>query len=56
VSDPTTLAFLDPPPAPALKEARALLAELGALDGDGRITEAGKRLRALPLPPRSPAW
>src|ERR1700754_2628664 len=32
VSDPTTLAFLDPPPAPALKEARSLLRELGALD------------------------
>jgi ATP-dependent helicase HrpB len=52
VSDPTTLAFLDPPPAPALKEARSLLGELGALDGDGRITAEGKSLRALALPPR----
>src|SRR3984893_8487658 len=52
VSDPTTLAFLDSPPAPALKEARSLLAELGALDGDGRITAEGKSLRALALPPR----
>ena len=52
VSDPTTLAFLDPPPAPALKEAHSLLGELGALDGDGRITEEGKSLRALALPPR----
>jgi ATP-dependent RNA helicase HrpB len=52
VSDPTTLAFLDSPPAPALKEAKSLLAELGALDADGRITEEGKRLRALALPPR----
>jgi ATP-dependent helicase HrpB len=52
VSDPATLAFLDPPPAPALKEARSLLFELGALDADGRITEEGKRLRALALPPR----
>ncbi|HEY8381405.1 MAG TPA: ATP-dependent helicase HrpB [Microvirga sp.] len=52
VTDPTTLAFLDPPPAPALKEARALLGELDALDGEGRITETGRRLRALPLPPR----
>ncbi len=52
VSDPATLAFLDPPPAPALKEARSLLRELGALDGDGRITAEGKRLRALALPPR----
>ena len=52
VSDPSTLAFLDPPPAPALKEARSLLRELGALDGDGRITAEGKSLRALALPPR----
>ncbi|MBN8987973.1 MAG: ATP-dependent helicase HrpB [Rhizobiales bacterium] len=52
VRDPATLAFLDPPPAPALKEANTLLAELGALDGDGRITAEGKSLRALALPPR----
>lgn len=52
VADPHRLAFLDPPPAPALAEARALLAELGALDADGRLTEIGARLRALPLPPR----
>jgi ATP-dependent helicase HrpB len=52
VSDPTALAFLDPPPLPALKEARGLLRELGALDVDGRITAEGKSLRALALPPR----
>jgi ATP-dependent helicase HrpB len=52
VSDPAQLTFLDPPPAPALKEARGLLGELGALDGDGRITEEGHALRALALPPR----
>jgi ATP-dependent helicase HrpB len=52
VSDPATLSFLDPPPAPALKEAKSLLRELGALDGDGRITAEGKSLRALALPPR----
>lgn len=52
VSDPASLAFLDPPPAPALKEARALLASLTALDADGRITPQGKALQALPLPPR----
>ena len=52
VSDPSTLAFLDPPPAAAWTEARTLLAELGALDAAGRITDEGKSLRALPLPPR----
>jgi ATP-dependent helicase HrpB len=48
---PAALSFLDPPPNGTLSEARALLAELGALD-DGRITEEGHRLRRLPLPPR----
>jgi ATP-dependent helicase HrpB len=52
VADPATLAFLDSPPAPALKEARILLRELGAVDSDGRITGEGKSLRALALPPR----
>ena len=52
VSDPTALSFLDPPPAPAWKEAKSLLAELNALDADGRITAEGKSLRALALPPR----
>ncbi|HEV7600440.1 MAG TPA: ATP-dependent helicase HrpB, partial [Bradyrhizobium sp.] len=52
VSDPSTLAFLDPPPAPALKEAKNLLRELAALDAEGRITAEGNSLRALALPPR----
>src|SRR3954468_20956789 len=52
VSDPASLAFLDSPPAPALKEANSLLGELGALDSDGRITAEGQSLRALALPPR----
>jgi ATP-dependent helicase HrpB len=52
VSDPAGLAFLDKPPVPALKEARELLRELGALDDDWRITAEGKSLRALALPPR----
>jgi ATP-dependent helicase HrpB len=49
---PEQLAFLDPPPRPALAEARALLIALGAIDDDGRITDEGRRLRRLPLPPR----
>src|SRR5262249_34520299 len=32
VSEPDTLAFLDPPPRPALSEARALLRDLTAID------------------------
>jgi ATP-dependent helicase HrpB len=52
VADPGKLTFLDPPPAASLNEARALLAALGAIDGDGRITPEGKLLNRLPLPPR----
>jgi ATP-dependent helicase HrpB len=52
VTDPAKLVYLDPPPAPALSEARTLLAALRAIDGAGRITEQGKRLNRLPLPPR----
>jgi ATP-dependent helicase HrpB len=52
VADPAALSFLDPPPQPAWKEAKSLLNELNALDGDGRITTEGKSLRALALPPR----
>ena len=52
VADPSALSFLDPPPQPAWKEAKSLLSELSALDGDGRITAEGKSLRALALPPR----
>lgn len=50
-SDGSDLAFLTPPPGPALAEARALLTDLGALEG-GRITGHGRALAALPLHPR----
>jgi len=50
--DPASLAWLDAPPAPAVKEARALLRDLDALDGEGAITDEGRAIRALPLPPR----
>jgi ATP-dependent helicase HrpB len=52
VTDPSTLAFLDPPPAPALAEARALLKNLGAADDDGNLTDAGRFMRMLALPVR----
>jgi ATP-dependent helicase HrpB len=46
------LAWLDPPPAAALAQARDLLAELGAIDADGRPTAHGKAMARLPLHPR----
>jgi ATP-dependent RNA helicase HrpB len=51
-ADPAKLAFLDPPPRAALTEAKTLLTELSAIDRDGRITDEGRQLRNLPLPPR----
>jgi ATP-dependent helicase HrpB len=50
--DPAGLAFLDPPPATAFKEARALLRRLEALDGKGVLTAHGRALADMPLPPR----
>ncbi len=52
VADPASLSFLDPPPAPALAEARALLKTLGAVDDAGRPTEQGEKMRRLALPVR----
>jgi ATP-dependent helicase HrpB len=46
------LAFLDPPPAAAMAEARGLLRGLGALDGAGALTAHGRAIAELPLPPR----
>ncbi|WP_322988867.1 ATP-dependent helicase HrpB [Hoeflea sp.] len=52
VRDPRTLRFIDPPPEPALEEARRLLSDLGALDANGALTKRGERMRAQALPPR----
>jgi ATP-dependent helicase HrpB len=52
VADPENLSFLDSPPRAALKEARALLTAIGAVDGDGRITEEGRAIASLALLPR----
>jgi ATP-dependent helicase HrpB len=47
-----SLLFLDPPPVRSVEEGRRLLAFLGALDADGRPTEAGRAMAELPLHPR----
>lgn len=52
VSDPQQLTWSDPPPLAALLEARRTLRLLGALDDGDRITAIGRRVAALPLPPR----
>jgi ATP-dependent helicase HrpB len=52
VSDPASLAWLDPPPKPAWSEAMALLKRIGALDDGGRLTPHGQAVARLPLSPR----
>ncbi len=49
---PADLPFQDPPPAGALAAAGALLGELGAVDADARITDAGRRMAMLGSHPR----
>ena len=46
------LPWLDPPPTGALAQAHELLAGLGALDVDGRITALGRRILELGATPR----
>lgn len=50
--DPRTLSWLDPPGEGVLRSCREDLRAIGALDDAGRITAEGRRIRALPLPPR----
>ena len=49
--DVTAFPWLQPPPAAALAEALALLARLGATDGNG-LTAAGRAMARLPVHPR----
>jgi ATP-dependent helicase HrpB len=52
VREAASLAWLDPPPAAATNEARKLLQSLDALDDEGAITQSGRHMRSLALPPR----
>jgi ATP-dependent helicase HrpB len=51
-NDPRSLAWLDAPTEGALAAARSGLQAISGLDAEGHITAEGRRLRALPLPPR----
>lgn len=52
VHDAETLAWLTPPPAAALAQARELLAELGAVGATGAITAHGRAMNRLAMHPR----
>jgi len=49
---PDRFPWIDPPPVEAATHAAATLVSIGAVDAGGRITAPGRRLAALPLPPR----
>ena len=49
---PDRLSFADPPPARAWRQGLELLAMLGAIDPDGRLTDVGRMMVNLPLHPR----
>ncbi|WP_429275222.1 ATP-dependent helicase HrpB [Novosphingobium gossypii] len=53
--DAEAMAWLDPPPPPALEAARKGLCTLGALDGEGRITAFGRKVASLPMDPAQAA-
>ncbi|MEL6892914.1 MAG: ATP-dependent helicase HrpB, partial [Actinomycetota bacterium] len=52
VGDPASLAFVDQPPTATMRQATDLLAALGAIDDDARITDLGRTMLRLPVHPR----
>jgi ATP-dependent helicase HrpB len=52
VADLQRFPFFEPPPAPGLSAADELLRRLGAVDGEGRVTDIGRRLLRFPVHPR----
>ena len=50
--DPATLRWLDPPPAPAVIEARKTLVSIGAIDASGAVTPEGRAIARLAVAPR----
>jgi ATP-dependent helicase HrpB len=51
-ADATSLAWLDPPPAAPLAQARDLLLKLEAIDAGTRVTKHGRALQKLGMHPR----
>jgi ATP-dependent helicase HrpB len=51
-TDAATLAWVDPPPAASLAQARDLLGRLDALDTQGKVTALGRDMATLGIHPR----
>jgi ATP-dependent helicase HrpA len=52
LGDVESFPFVDPPDARSIRDAVALLVELGAMDGDRTLTPIGRRLARIPIDPR----
>jgi ATP-dependent helicase HrpB len=50
--DPEELSWLTPPPRGGISQSKELLVRLGAFSTDGRLTQHGRQMAALPLHPR----
>ncbi|MEZ5649131.1 MAG: ATP-dependent RNA helicase HrpA [Burkholderiaceae bacterium] len=51
LGDPASFPFIDPPVRAAINDGFALLAELGAVDDQRRLTQVGRQLSRLPVDP-----
>ncbi|MEM6584492.1 MAG: ATP-dependent helicase HrpB [Pseudomonadota bacterium] len=54
-TDPTSLPWLDPPPAASVSAARSNLQSMGALSEEGRITPLGEAIVDMPMAPHHAA-
>ena len=52
LGDPEDFPFVDPPESGLIRDGYRVLEELGALDGEGRLTQIGRQLARLPVDPR----
>ncbi|MEI7446914.1 MAG: ATP-dependent RNA helicase HrpA, partial [Burkholderiales bacterium] len=52
LADIDAFPFVDPPPRRAITDGYDLLAELDAIDAEGRLTKVGQQLARLPVDPR----
>ena len=52
LGNPASFPFVDPPAVRAIRDGYSLLAELGAIDEQRRLTDKGRLMARLPLDPR----
>ncbi|MEM6689157.1 MAG: ATP-dependent helicase C-terminal domain-containing protein [Planctomycetota bacterium] len=53
---PTDFEWFEKPPTASLESAESQLRMLGAIDDSGQLTDLGRRVAEMPLPPRLARW